>query len=57
MADTVAKGRTVYITGASDGMGAALARLMSGQGYAVGLIARRSEMLEAIADELPGQCA
>ena len=46
--------RTVYITGASDGIGAALARKMSGEGFAVGLIARRAEALAQVAASLSG---
>ncbi len=52
-----AAGRTVYITGASDGIGAALARKMSGEGFAVGLIARRAEALEQVAASLSGPSA
>lgn len=51
--DRVAE-RTVYITGASDGIGAALAAKMSREGYAVGLIARRAEVLETVSAGLPG---
>jgi short-subunit dehydrogenase len=47
-------GRTVYITGASDGLGAALAAEMSREGYAVGLIARRADVLDTVAGKLPG---
>jgi short-subunit dehydrogenase len=46
-----ATGKRVVITGASSGIGAALARRLAGQGAVVGLIARRSERLaEVLAD-------
>jgi short-subunit dehydrogenase len=47
----VAAGKRVVITGASSGIGAALARRLAGHGAIVGLIARRSERLaEVLAD-------
>jgi short-subunit dehydrogenase len=50
MAYSVA-GKRVVITGASSGIGAALARRLAGNGAVVGLIARRSERLgEILAD-------
>jgi NADP-dependent 3-hydroxy acid dehydrogenase YdfG len=49
MADAV-----VVITGASAGIGAALAGRLAGQGHAVGLIARRREALEAVAARCGG---
>jgi short-subunit dehydrogenase len=50
MAYSVA-GKRVVITGASSGIGAALARRLAGHGAVVGLIARRSERLaEVLAD-------
>lgn len=45
--------RRVTITGASSGIGAALARHYSNQGWIVGLIARREEALRTLARELP----
>jgi short-subunit dehydrogenase len=46
-----AMGKRVVITGASSGIGAALARRLSGSGAVVGLIARRAERLaEVLAD-------
>lgn len=45
-------GRTVLITGASSGIGAALAREFVRRGARVALVARRLELLEALAAEL-----
>lgn len=42
----------VFLTGASSGIGAALARHYAGQGAVVGLVARRDEELQALAREL-----
>jgi short-subunit dehydrogenase len=45
--------RNVFITGASSGIGAALARLYAGEGANVGLFARRQAELDALAAALP----
>ncbi|WP_298018571.1 SDR family oxidoreductase [uncultured Castellaniella sp.] len=45
----------VFITGASSGIGAALARRYAARGAVVGLVGRRREALQAVADALPGQ--
>ena len=45
-------GKTVFITGASSGIGAALAREFARQGAAVALAARRVDRLETLVSEL-----
>lgn len=47
----------VFITGASSGLGEALARQYAAQGATLGLVARRGEVLTALAASLPGQHA
>lgn len=44
--------QTVLITGASSGIGLALAQLFAAQGYGLVLVARRQDVLEALSDEL-----
>ena len=46
--------RVVVVTGASAGVGRAVARAFGGRGYAVGLIARGRDGLEAAAKEIEG---
>lgn len=48
-------GSTALITGASSGIGAALAREFAGRGHGVTLVARGEEPLRALADELASQ--
>jgi short-subunit dehydrogenase len=48
--------KRVFITGASGGLGAALARSSAGPDCCLGLFARRTEALQALAAQLPGQC-
>lgn len=48
------KGKTVLITGAGTGIGAAVARRMSDDGANIVLVGRRKEPLEAVAAELGG---
>lgn len=43
------------ITGASSGIGRDLAKILSGMGYELVLVARRGERLEALRRELPGK--
>lgn len=45
--------RRVFITGASSGLGAALAQHYAAQGACLGLVARRKQMLEQLAASLP----
>lgn len=49
--------RRVFITGASTGIGAALARHYAGADTSIGLFARRLELLEGLASRLPGRTA
>jgi len=46
----------VFLTGASSGIGEALAREFSRRGARLGLVARRAEALQVLAGELPGPC-
>jgi len=47
--------RRVFITGASAGIGAALARRYAGANTSIGLFARRRDLLENLAASLPGR--
>ena len=49
------KGRIVWVTGASSGIGAAAARRLSQAGAIVVLSGRRSERLQALSETLPGE--
>ena len=52
--------KVILITGASSGLGMALARHCYAQGARVGMIARRGDLLAKVARELrsgPGACA
>jgi len=53
---TVARSRRlrVFITGASSGIGAALAHEYAARGAVLGLLGRRADVLHALADTLPG---
>ena len=48
----ILSGKRILITGASSGLGAGLARELTRRGARVGLIARRRERLETLAEEL-----
>jgi short-subunit dehydrogenase len=48
-------GRTALLTGATGGLGRAIAQALAGKGAKVILSARKAEALEALAAELPGE--
>lgn len=50
-------GRIAIVTGASSGLGARFARVLTAAGASVALTARRVDRLEALASELPGSLA
>ena len=46
------KGKTVFLTGASSGIGEGLAVAMAGKGAVVGLVARREDLLNGLANKI-----
>jgi 3-oxoacyl-[acyl-carrier protein] reductase len=48
-------GRVALVTGASVGLGRAIARILSDEGCNLAIVARRTNLLEALADEIAGQ--
>src|SRR5690348_18135193 len=50
-------GSVIVVTGASSGIGAAVARLAHQRGMRVVLAARRADLLSSLAAELPGSLA
>lgn len=54
---TYFQGKVVLITGASSGIGAALASELSRRGATLGLVARRADALEKVVTMLPGRSA
>lgn len=54
MTDTASNRPAAIVTGASDGIGAELARVFAARGHEVALVARRRDRLEALADDIAG---
>ena len=50
-------GKMVLLTGASEGIGRATARLLAHQGAKIALVARSATTLQQLASELPGAFA
>jgi 3-oxoacyl-[acyl-carrier protein] reductase len=50
--DLQLKGRTAVVTGASTGIGRAIARMLAAEGAALAVVARRRELLETLAAEV-----
>jgi short-subunit dehydrogenase len=48
--------KKAVIIGASSGIGSELAKVLAGEGYVLGLAARRMHLLEKLAQTLPTQC-
>jgi 3-oxoacyl-[acyl-carrier protein] reductase len=54
--DLQLKGRVAIVTGASQGIGRAIAETLAAEGMSVALVARRREELERVAASLPTEC-
>jgi ribitol 2-dehydrogenase len=56
MMDESLRNKTMIVTGASSGIGRAVARRFGAQGVKLALVARSTERLKALADELGRDC-
>jgi ribitol 2-dehydrogenase len=54
--DQSLKNKTMIVTGASSGIGRAAAKRFAAEGVKLALIARSADKLQALADELGGEC-
>jgi NAD(P)-dependent dehydrogenase (short-subunit alcohol dehydrogenase family) len=54
--DLQLKGRVAIVTGASQGIGRAIAETLSAQGMPVAIVARRQDELDQLAATLPAEC-
>jgi ribitol 2-dehydrogenase len=50
------KNKTMIVTGASSGIGAAVARRFASEGVKLALVARSAERLKAVADDIGSEC-
>ena len=54
--DQSLKNKTMIVTGASSGIGLAVAKRFAAEGVKLALVARSAEKLKALADELGSEC-
>ena len=50
-------GKVALVTGASIGIGRTIARVLAEEGCRLAILARRAQLLEAVADEIAGDIA